>query len=602
MILTAEKISKNYGDKNLIDNVTLYLNAGDKVGLIGVNGTGKSTLLKLLAGVDEPDEGKIVRNSGDRIIYLPQNPVFDNDVTVIEQVFLNVSSDKKMLMEYEAKTILTKLGMTDFDKKVSSLSGGQKKRVAIAAALVNPCELLILDEPTNHLDNDMVLWLEEYLKKFKGAILMVTHDRYFLDRVTNKIIELDKGNIYSYEGNYDKFIELKSMREDIEVAEERKKRSIYRKELEWIRRGVRARGTKSKSRIEKFEKLRDRDIPQQDSKTEMSSISSRLGKKIIEINHISKNYGSNIIISDFEFLVTKNSRIGIVGKNGAGKTTLLNMISGKLKPDSGVVDIGQTVKLGYFTQESKEMDLKLKVIDYIRNIAEYIETNDGKLSASQMLEKFLFAPALQHNVIGRLSGGERRRLFLLSILIKAPNVLLLDEPTNDLDIQTLTILEDYLDDFNGAVITVSHDRYFLDKVVDTILEVNENGLVKKYNGGYTDYFEKKQIEDKIEQSSDSNDCKNIKDEKSNKKYYNNKEKKLKFSFNEKREFETIDSEIAELERKIEEIENQMKKYSTDYIKLQELMKEKESLTGMLDDKMDRWVYLNDLNEKIMQQN
>ncbi|QSX04849.1 ABC-F family ATP-binding cassette domain-containing protein [Sedimentibacter sp. zth1] len=596
MILTANNVSKNYGDKKLLENVTLYINEGDKIGVIGINGTGKSTLLKILADVEDSDSGEIIKKQGDRVIYLPQNPVFNENLTVIEQVFFNTSNEVKNLKEYEAKTILTKLGMTDFDKRVSLLSGGQRKRVAIASALVNSCELLILDEPTNHLDNDMVVWLEGYLKKFNGAIIMVTHDRYFLDRVTNKIIELDKGNLYTYDGNYNKFIELKAMREDFDEASERKRQSVLRKELEWIKRGVRARGTKSKSRIERFEELRDKPLIQVNDKVDLSSVSSRLGKKIIEINNISKSFSDKNIVENFEFTITKDARIGIVGQNGAGKTTFLNLISGRLKPDSGNVEIGQTVKLGYFSQESKEMDLKLKVIDYIKNIAEYIETIDGKISASQMLEKFLFTPDLQYNVIGRLSGGERRRLFLLSILVSAPNVLLLDEPTNDLDIQTLTILEDYLETFKGAVITVSHDRYFLDKVVNAIFEVQGNGIIKLYNGGYSDFHEEKELIQKTTQIDV-----NVKDEKRSKQEYQQKPKKLKFTFKEQREYETIDDDISMLEEKIEDIGKQMSKNSTDYVKLQDLMNEKDKLQVQLDFKMDRWVYLSDLKEQIENQ-
>lgn len=594
MILTAESITKSYSEKALLNDITLYINEGDKIGVIGINGTGKTTLLKILAQIEESDSGSITKKPGDRIIYLPQNPEFNENTTVIEQVFYNASSQTKELMEYEAKMILTKLGITDFEKDVSLLSGGQRKRVAIASALVNPCELLILDEPTNHLDNDMVIWLENYLAKFRGALIMVTHDRYFLDRVTNKIIEIDKGKLYTYEGNYNKYIELKAMREDFLAASERKRQSILRKELEWIQRGVRARGTKSKSRIERFEQLSNKSAPELDEKLALSSVSSRLGKKIIEINNISKSYNNTKIIDNFEYIITKDARIGIVGKNGAGKSTLLNLISGRIAPDSGIVDIGQTVKIGYFSQESKEMDLSLRVIDYIRNIAEFVETVDGKISASQMLERFLFTGEIQYNTIGRLSGGERRRLFLLSIIMEAPNVLLLDEPTNDLDIQTLTILEDYLETFSGAVIAVSHDRYFLDKVVNRIFEVAEDGIINFYNGGYSDYYDQKQINDKQQ----SVEISKIKEPVDYKAEPTNKPKKVKFSFKEQREFETIDEDIAKLESDISSIELEIEKNSTDYVKLQELIDKKDKLQADLNHKLDRWVYLNDLLEQI----
>ena len=597
MILTAENIVKSYSEKDLINDITLYINEGDKIGVIGINGTGKSTLLKILAGIEEADSGSITKKQGDRIIYLPQNPEFNENTTVIQQVFYNASNQTKELMEYEAKMILTKLGITEFDKDVNLLSGGQRKRVAIASALVNPCELLILDEPTNHLDNDMVIWLENYLARFKGALIMVTHDRYFLDRVTNKIVEIDKGKLYTYEGNYNKYLELKAMREDFLIASERKRQSILRKELEWIQRGPRARGTKSKSRIERFEELSGKSAPEVDDKIALSSVSSRLGKKIIEINNISKSYNDVKIIDNFEYTITKDARIGIVGKNGAGKTTLLNLISGRLQPDEGLVDIGQTVNIGYFSQESSEMDLSLRVIDYIRNIAEYVETVDGKISASQMLERFLFTSDIQYNTIGRLSGGERRRLFLLSIIMNAPNVLLLDEPTNDLDIQTLTILEDYLESFSGAVITVSHDRYFLDKVVNRIFEVVGDGSINSYNGGYSDYYDEKQVNEKQLEVESFND----KTQTEKKRETSDKPKKLKFTFKEQKEYDTIDDDIASLEESIEKVELEISKNSTDYVKLQELVEQKDNLQAELDEKMDRWVYLNDLAEQIENQ-
>ncbi len=595
MILTLEKISKSFGEKILLNNVDLYINNNDKLGIVGVNGTGKSTLLKIIAQIEEPDDGNVIKNPLDRVCYLPQDPVFSDEATVLEQVFINSSTETKELMEYEAKSILNKLGIDEFNKDVNLLSAGQRKRVAIASALVNPCELLILDEPTNHLDNDMILWLENYLIKYSGAILMVTHDRYFLDRVSNCIVELDKGNLFSYEGNYSKFLELKAVREDMEASSERKRQSLFRKELAWIQRGARARGTKAKGRIEQFENLKDQLGTDISEKIELSSVSSRLGKKTIEVKNMSKSFGDKKIVEDFEYTVLRNARIGIVGQNGAGKSTLLNMIAGRIKPDEGHVEIGSTVNLGYFSQESEVLDDSLKVIDYIKNIAEIIETPDGMITASQMLEKFLFSPDVQYNTIKKLSGGERRRLFLLSVLIKAPNILLLDEPTNDLDIETLTILEDYLETFNGAVITVSHDRYFLDKVVNTVLELPGDGTVIKYNGGYSDYILARVANEKQNNQEKSKAVNEVNKE------IREKPKKLKFTFNEQQEYNTIDQDIATLEGKIKELEIQLEKNSTNYVKLQEIMDEKQGAENKLEEKMNRWMYLNDLAEQIESQ-
>lgn len=592
MILTLKDISKSYSEKILLENINLYINDKDKIGIVGVNGTGKSTLLKIASQIEEADSGEIIKGNGIRISCLPQVPVFDENATVLEQVFLDSSSETKVLMEYEAKTVLNKLGILEFDKKMGLLSVGQRKRVAIASALINPCELLILDEPTNHLDNDMILWLENYLCKFTRAVLMVTHDRYFLDRVCNKIVEIDKGNLYSYEGNYSKFLELKALREENDISSERKRQSLYKKELAWIQRGARARGTKAKGRIQEFEKLKDQLVTELDEKLKLSSVSSRLGKKTVEIKNISKAFGDKKIVENFEYTVLRDARIGIVGNNGVGKSTMLNIIAGRIKPDEGYVDIGSTVKLGYFTQESDDVDESLRVIDYIKSIAEIVETSEGRITASQMLEKFLFTSDLQCNTVSRLSGGERRRLFLLSVLMKAPNILLLDEPTNDLDIETLTILEDYLETFDGAVITVSHDRYFLDKVVNTILELPGDGTVKEYNGGYSDYIDVRTIEEKSSLVDKPTIVKN------NEKDIREKPKKLKFTFREQREFEKIDEQITDLEIKISDLENQLNKHSTDYVKLQELMDEKKQTELQLDEKMERWVYLNDLAEQI----
>jgi ATP-binding cassette subfamily F protein uup len=596
MILTLENISKSFGEKVLLDNINLYINDNDKIGVVGVNGTGKSTMLKIAAHIEEPDSGNVVYSSGARVCYLQQVPEFMENTTVLEQIFINASSETKMLMEYEAKSILNKLGITEFDKDVNLLSVGQRKRVAIASALVNPCELLILDEPTNHLDNDMIIWLENYLTKFSGAILMVTHDRYFLDRVSNKIVELDKGNLFSYEGNYSKFLELKSLREESELSSERKKQTLYKKELAWIQRGARARSTKAKGRIQEFEKLKDQLGTDIEEKLELSSVSSRLGKKTIEVNKISKRFEDKIIVNNFEYIVLRDARIGIVGRNGAGKSTLLNILAGRIKPDSGYIDIGSTVKLGYFSQEADDVDTSQRVIDYIKNIAEIVETREGKITATQMLERFLFTADVQYNSIFRLSGGERRRLFLLSILMRAPNILLLDEPTNDLDIETLTILEDYLESFDGAVITVSHDRYFLDKVVNTILELpgDGSGKVKEYNGGYSDY-----MSSKISEERNNSDDK--KDEKKEIVEVREKTKKLKFSFKEEKEYATIDEDIVTLEDKISFLENHMEKHATDYSKLQELMEEKQEAEEQLEEKMNRWIYLNDLADQIENQ-
>lgn len=591
VLLSAENITKSYSEKKLVDNISFCLNKGDKVGVIGVNGTGKSTFLKIIAGAESSESGTVVTASGVRIGYLPQNPDFDENIKVLDQVFKGASSQLKENKEYEAKAILNKLGINDFDKNVNLLSGGEKKRVAIASALINPCEILILDEPTNHIDNSTIIWLEKYLQKFTGAILMVTHDRYFLDRVTNKIVEITNGNLFSYNANYSKYLELKAMREEIEIGTERKNKSLYRKELEWISRGAIARGTKSKSRIEKFEKLRDREIPVETEKLDLNSVSTRLGKKIIEIHCISKRFGDNQLINNFEHIISRNARIGIVGKNGCGKSTLLKMINGNIHSDKGEIIKGETVKIGYFSQECEEMDTSLRVIDYIKNISEYIVTVDGTLSASQLLEKFLFPSDLQWNTISKLSGGERKRLFLLRIIMDAPNVLLLDEPTNDLDIQTLGILEDYLESFNGAVIVVSHDRYFLDKVVNTIWEFTNSGTIKKYLGGYSDYFEKsshylKQNKTKTTKAKET------------KPSTISKPKKLKFTFKEQYEYDAIDDVIADLEQRLKNIENNIIIEASNYSKLEELMEEKEKLEQELEKQMDRWVYLNDLAEKI----
>ena len=589
ILLSAQNITKIYVERKILDNVSFFLNEGDKIGIIGVNGTGKSTLLKILAGREHYDSGEITKTGGVRIGYLPQTPVFDSHATIIEHVFAGLSEAERDAKQYEAKAILTKLGITDFERDITTMSGGEKRRVAIAAALVKPCEVLIMDEPTNHIDNETVTWLEELLQKYKGAIVMVTHDRYFLDRVSNKIIEVDRGKLYSYDGNFSTFVKLKAEREEMALNTERKNKSLYRRELEWIRQGPCARGTKSKERIARFEALENREKPVQESKLELNSVSSRLGKKIIEIHDISKSFEGKPLIKDFGINIQRDSRIGIVGRNGCGKSTFLKLMVGKIKPDSGEIVVGDTVKIGYFSQESDDMPLDIRAIDYVKQSSNRIETVDGVLTASQLMEKFLFTGEQQYSLVGKLSGGERKRLYLLKILITAPNVLLLDEPTNDLDITTLEILEDYIDNFKGAVIAVSHDRYFLDKIADSIWEFTGNGEVNRYLGGYTDYLEKRPAPVEISRQ---------KDEKPKAK---NKSARLKFSYNEQREFDSIDSEIEQLENEISRIDEEIVNSSSDFEKLQRLMEEKQTAEEKLEQKMDRWVYLNDLAEQIKNQ-
>lgn len=589
ILLSAQNITKIYVERKILDNVSFFLNEGDKIGIIGVNGTGKSTLLKILAGREHYDSGEITKTGGVRIGYLPQTPVFDSHATIIEHVFAGLSEAERDAKQYEAKAILTKLGITDFERDITTMSGGEKRRVAIAAALVKPCEVLIMDEPTNHIDNETVTWLEELLQKYKGAIVMVTHDRYFLDRVSNKIVEVDRGKLYSYDGNFSTFVKLKAEREEMALNTERKNKSLYRRELEWIRQGPCARGTKSKERIARFEALENREKPVQESKLELNSVSSRLGKKIIEIHDISKSFEGKPLIKDFGINIQRDARIGIVGRNGCGKSTFLKLMVGKIKPDSGEIVIGDTVKIGYFSQESDDMPLDIRAIDYVKQSSNRIETVDGVLTASQLMEKFLFTGEQQYSLVGKLSGGERKRLYLLKILISAPNVLLLDEPTNDLDITTLEILEDYIDNFKGAVIAVSHDRYFIDKIADSIWEFTGNGEVNRYLGGYTDYLEKRPAPVEISRQ---------KDEKPKAK---NKSARLKFSYNEQREFDSIDSEIEQLENEISRIDEEIGNSSSDFEKLQRLMEEKQTAEEKLEQKMDRWVYLNDLAEQIKNQ-
>ncbi len=593
LLLSAEKIEKSYGIKPLLEGASLYLSRGDKVGVVGLNGMGKSTLLKIIAGVEQYDSGSITKIPHLVIHYLPQQPDMQAGNTVLQQVFLGASEELRQMKEYEAKSILTKLGISDFQQDVSTLSGGQKKRVAIASALATPCDLLILDEPTNHLDHHMVAWLEQTLQKFRGALLMITHDRYFLDRVSNKILEVNNGQIYQYESNYSGYLESKAQREEMALSSERKRQSLLRKELQWIQRGVKARGTKSRSRVERFEALRDKEAPELPQQLEISSVGTRLGKKTIEVNHISKSYGDKVLIQDFSYIVPRNGRIGIIGENGCGKSTLLQLLSGNLSPDTGTVEIGDTVKIGYYTQECKNMDEHQRVIDYIKDGAEWIETINGKLSAAQMLETFLFRGDMQWNYINKLSGGERRRLYLLRVLMEAPNVLLLDEPTNDLDIETLQILEDYLETFSGAVIVVSHDRYFLDKVTDTIFEFEENGTLKQFLGGYSDYFNTAKTDLRVKREKEIKLSSNEQGQSQSPK-----KQKLKFSYNEQREFREIDSIIEALEVQIQTLSREIEASSSDYDALTRLLKEKEESEQLLEQKMERWVYLHDLAEQI----
>lgn len=597
MLLSAEHISKNYGTKQLLSDISLYLNERDKIGIVGINGTGKSTLLKILAGIETPDGGTISLNPNIQIAFLSQNPAMDDSLTVLEQVFAGFTPQFREINEYEVKAILMRLGISDFEAKITTLSGGQRKRVALAATLIYPADILILDEPTNHLDSDMVIWLEGQLSRFTGGLIMVTHDRYFLERVANRIVELSRGNLYSYEANYSKYLERKAERAEMAQASERKRQALLRKEYQWIMRGPRARGTKSRERTERYEVLKDKAAPETDEKVQMSTVSSRLGKKLIELSDISKSFDSKAVIIDFSYNIKRDDRIGVVGKNGAGKSTLLNIITGQLLPDKGTVDVGSTVKIGYFSQEGREMDLSQRVYDFITDIANEVKTAEGTFSASQMLERFLFTSDLQFSLIGKLSGGERRRLFLLSILIAAPNILLLDEPTNDLDIETLTILEDYLESFPGAVIAVSHDRYFLDKIASTIFEVCGDGKINIYTGNYTDYSDKRIAAEasQVKKESSSSGAKASLNEAVE------PPKRLKFSFKEQKEFQTIDEEIAALEEKISLCSAELDAAASDYIKLQELTEKMEALKTELEAKTERWFYLNELSEKIQGQ-
>lgn len=628
-LITLENITKSYSEKVLVNNISLGINDGEKIGLIGVNGTGKSTLLKIISGAEEPDSGTVTKPNKVRIEYLPQNPYYDENATVLEQVFKGTSNEMKILRDYqsildslsenfnedlnndliklqekidalnlwdlesEAKSVLTKLGIVNFNQKIAELSGGQRKRISLASALITPCELLILDEPTNHLDNDTIDWLEEYLNNKNLSLLMITHDRYFLDRVTNRIVELDKGRLFSYDGNYSAFLEKKMERLALESSMEQKRQSLIRTELAWVRRGARARTTKQKARLQRFDDLVNTEVLSNNENLEITTASSRLGKKIIEIHNISKSFGEKKLITDLEYAIARADRIGIIGKNGIGKSTLINILNGKLNPDSGHIEIGETVKIGCFSQDDAHMNLEMRAIDYVKEVSDYIETSDGqKITASQLCERFLFDGTMQYTLIKKLSGGERRRLHLLRTLMSAPNVLLLDEPTNDLDIETLNRLEDYLDEFPGVVICVSHDRYFLDRICNKIFAYIGNGEIDIFTGNYSDYliFKESQPEEiEIVEEKPKNEVKKEKPK-------NNK--KLKFTFNEQREFDTIDDDISSLENKIQSIDDNLDKYSTDFTKLQEMLDEKSNLEKELEFKYERWEYLNNLAEEI----
>lgn len=594
MLLSAEQLTKSYGPQPLLAGVSLYLEAGQRLGVIGVNGMGKSTLLRLLAGAEEPDGGVVRRDPNVRLEYLPQSPVFTGGCTVLEQVFLHLSPEARELAEYEAKTLLTQLGITQFDQPVRELSGGQRKRVALAAALARPCDVLILDEPTNHLDGEMVEWLEDRLRRFTGALVMVTHDRYFLERVCNRMVEVDRGQLYFYEGNYEAFLTAKAQRMEMNEASERKRQSILRRELQWVMQGAKARGTKSRERLERFEALRDQEGPAQGPSLELSSVASRLGKKTIELEHVSKGYGGRPVIDDFSYILLRDDRVGVVGVNGSGKTTLLNLIAGRIAPDKGQISRGETVRLGYFCQENPPMDPNLRVIDFVKQVGNNIETPEGMLTASQLLDKFLFTGDAQWSPIGKLSGGEKRRLFLLSILATAPNILLLDEPTNDLDIETLSILEDYLDTFAGAVVAVSHDRYFLDRVVRRVFAVGEGGRVAVCPGGYSEFLQGRREAAKARERAAAPSASRAQRPRG--------PQKLKFTFKEQREYETIDGDIAALEAQIAQAQREQESQPDDYIRLQELQRLQQGLEAQLEEKMERWVYLNDLAQRIAEQN
>lgn len=618
-IINIEHISKIYGEKTIYEDASFGIQQGDKIGIVGINGTGKSTLLRMIAGEETPDEGQIIRQNGLKIAYIPQNPVFPEGEDIRSYALSERNGE-----DWQVESNLTELGITDLDQEIAHLSGGQKRKVVLAKTLAGDFDVLLLDEPTNHLDGEMITWLEEYLRGYRGTILMVTHDRYFLDRVTNRILEISRGKMYGYDADYSGFLELKAAREEMELASERKRQSILRMELEWAKRGCRARSTKQRARLERLEALKNGKAPAQDQTVELGSVETRMGKKTIELHHVSKRYGDKKILEDYSYIVLKNQRLGIIGPNGCGKSTVMKLIAGLEEPDSGKIEIGETVRIGYFAQEEQHMDDGQRVIDYVKDIAEYITTTDGKISASSLLERFLFTPDMQQYApIGKLSGGEKRRLYLLGVLAENANVLLLDEPGNNLDIPTLTILEDYLNSFSGIVIAVSHDRYFLDNIADRILELDGEGHVTQYEGGYTDYLEAKtrkmasavsadgtgdagaagrsrQKGDPAQKGSAPGDTSETA-KKSGKSWKQDQPQKLKFSYKEQREYETIDDDIAAIEAKLETIGRQIEANATNSVKLKELLEEQEKTQGELDEKMERWVYLNDLAEKIAEQ-
>ena len=603
-ILTVDNITKSYGVRKIFDGASFFLQEGEKAGIIGINGTGKSTLLKIIAGLEEADDGSVIKANHCLVRYLPQNPFFAPEETVLEAVLRgNRREENEGTIEADAKSMLTKLGVTEFDRPCGQLSGGQRKRLALVSVLLSPAEILLLDEPTNHLDNSMSDWLEDQLRRRKGAMIMVTHDRYFLDSVTDRILELDHGKIYSYDANYSGYLELKMQREEMAQASEKKRLNILRNELAWVQRGARARSTKQKARLQRFEELKNGKGPVTDGKVELTSAASRLGRTTVEIEHVSKSYGDQVLLQDFTYLFGKDDRVGFIGPNGSGKTTLMKMILGEVMPDSGHIEIGQTVKLGYYAQEIDDtmMHPEQRVIDYIRDVAEYITTEDGQITAARMLERFLFSGEDQYGQLGKLSGGERRRLQLCKVLMGAPNVLILDEPTNDLDIATLQVLEDYLDTFPGIVIVVSHDRYFLDRVVRRIFALEDTRMVQ-YEGGYTDYANRKKAEGVAETENTAaispSQTKSAETENTAKNWKSGQKRKLKFTYQEQRDYESIEGEMAALEEKIAKLEADFANYASDFVKLNELTKEKEDAEKQLEEKMERWMYLEDLAARI----
>lgn len=614
-LINIENITKAYTDRKLFAHASFFLQEGEKVGVIGINGTGKTTLLKILAGEEEPDEGTVTTANHVVIRYLPQHPEFDPEMSSLECVLQgNVTDENRWTIESDAKAMMTRLGIRDYEQPAGQLSGGQRKRLALISVLLSPADILLLDEPTNHLDHAMADWLEDTLKKWKGALIMVTHDRYFLDSVTNRIVEIDKGSIYSYQTNYSGFLELKTQRQEMEAASERKRQSILRVELEWIRRGARARSTKQKAHIQRYEELRDRQAPVQDAEVELSSISTRLGKTTVELKNICKSYGERKLIADFSYIFLKGDRVGFIGPNGCGKTTLMKMIAGMIPPDSGEIVVGQTVKMGYYAQEiasekpkddSQKNDIDLsymnpeqRVIDYVKDTAEYIQTADGVLSASAMLERFLFPPEKQYSPIGKLSGGEKKRLNLLRVLAASPNFLLLDEASNDLDIATLTILEDYLDRYEGIVVAISHDRYFLDRTMKRIFAFEEDGKLRQYEGGYTDYAMRKEAERETQQEGKAGGESKANRLAAEKGQRTRGPQRLKFTYKEQREYETIEKDIADLEERIAALEEAILQAATDFVKLNRLSEEKEEATACLEEKMERWMFLEDKAARI----